>query len=210
MLIPEMKTIKNTEIEVFIDNKDGHMIYKIMKIKGVSSCLEYGFSKKPKNKVFIRRDFGVVGDVHGGRYVRHLYDIRKKGKGAPNIKQVHLIDSEILQTLNRQGFNVNPGDMGENITTEGVDLMNLPVDTELQLGQSCVIRLTGARIPCDKINEFQSGLMYAVIEKPKLKGDKLKFKSGVMGVVIKSGLVRPNDEIIIRNKREYNSPLPHI
>lgn len=86
--------------------------------------------------------------------------------------------------------------MGENITTSGINLLELPVNTILFLGQSAVIRITGLRNPCAQIDQFQPGLLHAVIEKDE--NGKLIRKAGIMGIVLKSGEVKPGDEIRVQ------------
>ena len=102
---------------------------------------------------------------------------------------------------------MRPGDIGENITTRGVDLLSLPVGTRLETSGT-VIELTGIRTPCAQIDGFQKGLLKALIEKD---GDgNPVFKSGVMGIVLTGGTVRPGDQIAVSLPEEPHQPLPAI
>jgi MOSC domain-containing protein YiiM len=120
----------------------------------------------------------------------------------PNLRQVHLIQSELFHTLAAQGFTILPGDMGENITTRGINLLALPRGTKLRLGNDAIVEITGLRNPCKQIDGFQQGLMDAVIERDPERG--LIRKAGVMGIVLEGGTVAPGDDIAITLP-----PMPH-
>ena len=111
------------------------------------------------------------------------------------MRQVHLIHSELFDELKQKGFDVAPGQMGENITTKGIDLLGLPKDTILLIGNKSKIKITGLRNPCNQINSIKNGLMNAVIDKDK-DGNIIR-KSGIMGIVIEGGAVSVGDEISI-------------
>jgi MOSC domain-containing protein YiiM len=139
-----------------------------------------------------------------GETVKHQSRVRKD-PSQPNLRQVHLIQAEFFDELRDQGFRVAPGDLGENITTSGVDLLSLPTGTRLHLGSSAVIEITGLRNPCIQIENFQNGLMAATLDRD---GDgNLVRKAGVMSVVIADGDVRPGDEIGIELPEMPHRPL---
>ncbi|GMQ94844.1 MAG: hypothetical protein BMS9Abin12_2354 [Acidimicrobiia bacterium] len=121
----------------------------------------------------------------------------------PNLRQVHLIGSELFQDVAERGYTVGPGDLGENITTNGIDLLTLQTGTMLRLGSDCLISITRLRNPCKQINEFRDGLLSEMLERTK-EGTLVK-KAGVMAVVIRSGVVRPGDSI-----ENSPPPLPHV
>lgn len=133
---------------------------------------------------------GVEGDAHAGATVQHLHQ-KRKDPSRPNLRQVHLIHSELFEVLRGHGFDVRPGELGENVTTHGVDLLSLAEGTELHLGESAVVRLTGLRTPCVLIDRFCAGLMKELIADAAAK----KYLAGVMSVVTVSGEVRPSDAI---------------
>ena len=124
------------------------------------------------------------GDAHAGGTVRHRSRVRKDPT-APNLRQVHLLHRELFDELAAQGFAVGPGDIGENVTTAGVDLLGLPVGTRLHLGDEAVVDLTGLRNPCAQLDDFQPGLMAAVLD--RAEDGSLVRKSGVMSVVVAGG-----------------------
>ena len=122
--------------------------------------------------------------------MRHRYLARRNPK-APNLRQVHLIPNELFDTLQRSGYEVRPGDLGENIVTVGHDLECLPLGTVLMLGASATLKLTGLRTPCVLIDRFEAGL------KARLLGGSCgpRFKAGVMAIVSEGGMVAPGARI---------------
>ena len=117
----------------------------------------------------------------------------KRDPSLPNLRQVHLIHGELHDALRSAGFDVSPGQMGENITTRGVDLLQLPRGTRLHVGNEALIEVTGLRNPCTQLDGFQNGLMAAVLERDEHGG--LIRKAGIMGIVLVGGEVRPGDSI---------------
>jgi MOSC domain-containing protein YiiM len=166
----------------------------------VSFSQTHTFSKKTVQSILLIEDFGVEGDAHAGPTDQHLFHIRRFGP-TPNLRQVHLIHAELFDELAEKGHSVCPGDLGENIVTRGVDLLSLPTGTCLKLGPLAVIEITGLRNPCKQIENFQAGLLKEVaVQTP----DGLVRKGGVMAIVLKGGIVRPNDLIEITLP-----PIPH-
>jgi MOSC domain-containing protein YiiM len=137
---------------------------------------------------------GVEGDAHAGPTVKHR-SRRVKTPGAPNLRQVHLIHAELHEELRELGYSVGPGDMGENITTRGIDLLSLPTGTRLRLGETAVIELTGLRNPCKQLDSIGPGLMRATLARDA-EGRVVR-KAGVMSIVLVGGEVRPHDPILI-------------
>ena len=103
-----------------------------------------------------------------------------------------LIQSELFRDLQAIGFNVGPGQLGENITTKGINLLLLPLGARLHLGASAVVELTGLRTPCGYIDKFKKGLKRAMIVRMQTG---FTFRAGVLGVVRASGDVAPGDII---------------
>lgn len=160
-------------------------------VESVSRSPRHGFSKPPELYIRLIAGLGVEGDAHAGVTVKHLHRVRIDPT-QPNLRQVHLIHAELHDELREAGFRVSAGDLGENITTRGLDILGLPRGTRLQIG-SAVIALTGLRNPCIQIDRFQKGLLAAVFGRDA-KGDLVR-KSGVMGIVIAGGDVHPGAEI---------------
>jgi MOSC domain-containing protein YiiM len=111
----------------------------------------------------------------------------------PNLRQVHLIHAELHDELRAAGFTVGPGDLGENVTTRGLELPGLPIGTRLHLGTGVVIELTGLRNPCAQLDQFQPGLLAAVLARDA--HGQLVRKAGVMGIVLAGGDLRPGDPV---------------
>lgn len=151
------------------------------------------FSKKPAFEIRLLTGLGVAGDAHMGETVKHRSRVAKDPT-QPNLRQVHLIQAELFEELAARGFHVQPGEMGENVTTRGIDLLALPEGTRLQLGPEAVVEITGLRNPCIQIDRFREGLMQAVLDRDAA-GNLLR-KAGVMAVVIRGGDVRPGDGIL--------------
>lgn len=161
-------------------------------VVSVSRDDRHRFSKPPVATITLLEGLGVEGDVHAGVTVQHRYLVRKDPT-APNRTQVHLIAAELFAELANLGFDVSAGEMGENITTTGIDLIRLPQRTILHLGPDAVVEITGLRSPCSLINKFQSGLMKACITRDE-KGHVIR-KAGIMGIVLRGGEVTPGDSI---------------
>lgn len=160
----------------------------------VAVCLsgDHAFSKIPQNYITLLAGVGVAGDAHAGMTIKHRSRVARDPT-QPNLRQVHLIHAELHDQLVSSGFVLAPGDMGENILTRGIDLLGLGTGTKLRIGAEAVIRITGLRNPCQQLNEFQTGLMQAVLGHD---GDgNLVRKAGVMAVVLSGGIIAPGDAI---------------
>ena len=163
-------------------------------VTSVSRSNEHTFTKPNEATISLVAGLGVRGDAHMGETVKHRSHIRKFGH-IPNLRQVHLIHEELFDELRAGGFNVQPGSIGENVTTRGIDLLALPTGTRLRLGAEAVVEITGLRNPCRQIEAFQTGLLRAVLWHDA--NGNLVRKTGVMGVVITSGEVRAGDAIAV-------------
>ena len=163
-------------------------------IIGLASDDAHRFSKQPCSAVTLRAGLGVEGDAHAGRLVQHLSRVAKD-PGAANLRQVHLIHAELFDELAAKGFAIGPGQMGENVTTRGIDLRGLSRGTRLRLGAEAVIEVTGLRNPCHQLNGLAPGLMEAVLG--RADDGSLIRKAGVMAVVVTGGEVLVGDAITL-------------
>jgi MOSC domain-containing protein YiiM len=161
-------------------------------VVAVSRDGEHRFSKTVRDEIVLLPGLGVQGDAHAGATVQHRSRVTADPT-QPNLRQVHLLHSELHVELCKQGFDVAPGQMGENVLTAGIDLLGLPRDTLLGLGEQAVIKITGLRNPCVQIEVFQPGLLKAVLGRDH-NGDVIR-KAGVMAVVVHGGAVRPGDGV---------------
>jgi len=164
------------------------------KVKSVSKSSSHTVSKKVVEQITLIEGMGVEGDAHMGKTIKHRSRVARN-PNQPNLRQVHLIHSELFVELSKKGFFVKEGEMGENITTEGTDLLNLPKDTILKIGVQSEIIVTGLRNPCNQLDSIKTGLMKAVLDKDEY-GNVIR-KCGIMGVVLKSGTVKIGDTIEI-------------
>jgi MOSC domain-containing protein YiiM len=162
------------------------------RVVAVSLCAGHHFSKAPSLSIRLLEGLGVEGDAHMGATVRHRYKVRQD-PSLPNLCQVHLIHAELFDELRGKGFLVQPGELGENITTSGIDLLTLPTGTRLHLGDDAIVAITGLRNPCIQIDKFQQGLLAATLERDADR--RLVRKAGIMGIVVAGGDVRPGDAI---------------
>jgi MOSC domain len=170
-------------------------------IGSVSSSATHSFSKVPQSCIRLVAGLGVMGDAHSGTTVKHRSRVARDPT-QPNLRQVHLIHQELHDELVAAGFRVGPGSMGENITTRGIHLLDLPRGAHLHIGETAVIEVTGLRNPCKQLDGYQPGLLAAVLDRDD-DGTLIR-KAGIMGIVLVSGEVRPGDRI-----RVILPPEPH-
>lgn len=175
------------------------------KVVAVSIDGKHRFSKTPQLSITLVEGQGVQGDAHFGTHIKHRYLARWKPR-APNHRQVHLISSELFDELLEFGYDVGPGDLGENIATVGLELEGLPLDTELRIGASAGLRLTGLRTPCVLIDRFKAGLKARLVT----NRPGPPFRAGVMAVVSRSGDVYCEDAIRVLLPAASHRPLPPI
>jgi len=167
----------------------------------VSRSATHTMAKPGEAGIRLLAGLGVEGDAHSGETVKHRSRV-KRDPTVPNLRQVHLIHAELHDELRGAGFVLAPGQMGENVTTRGVDLLALPTGTRLHLGATAVIEVTGLRNPCAQLDGIQHGLMAATLARDAQGG--LIRKAGVMAIVHAGGEVRPGDPI-----RVELPPEPH-
>jgi MOSC domain-containing protein YiiM len=175
----------------------------------IAVSLRHGhhFSKTPSFSIRLLTGLGVAGDAHMGKTVKHRSRVRKDPT-QPNLRQVHLMHAELFDELRAKGFAVLPGDLGENVTTSGVDLLALPRGTRLHLGATAVVEVTGLRNPCIQIDDFQKGLMAATLDKDA--GGNLVRKAGIMSIVLADGDVRPGDDVRVELPGGPRRPLQPV
>ena len=171
------------------------------RVAAVHRSASHSFSKFAEQSIVLVEGLGVQGDAHEGRTVKHRSRV-KRDPTQPNLRQVHLVHAELFDELMAADFAVWPGDLGENITTRGLDLLSLPEGTRLRLGAGAVIEITGLRNPCVQLDRLQPGLMAAVLDRDA--SGELVRKAGVMAIVLAGGEVRPGDSIAIEMPQ-----LPH-
>jgi MOSC domain-containing protein YiiM len=171
------------------------------KVESVFKSDTHTMQKFQQPSIQLLEGLGVQGDAHMGVTVKHRSRVAADPT-QPNLRQVHLIHTELHDELNARGFQVHAGAMGENITTRGIDLLRLPKGTKMFLGETAMLEITGLRNPCLQLEGLQTGLMEAVLDHDGA-GNLIR-KAGIMGVVLTGGEVKPGDEI-----RVELPPLPH-
>ncbi len=174
-------------------------------VVAVCASPKHGFSKPAVPRIRLIEHLGVEGDAHAGATAQHLYH-KRYHPNEPNLRQVHLIQAELIDELNASGFDLAPGLMGENITTRGVDLLGLSEGARLQLGDNAVVEIKGLRHPCGKLDKLRPGLMQATLA--RAADGSLIRKCGVMGVVLKGGDVTTGAPIVISPPKEHRPLKP--
>ncbi|HEU4978632.1 MAG TPA: MOSC domain-containing protein [Solirubrobacteraceae bacterium] len=175
-----------------------------MLVVAVSRSPSHSFAKRNEERIRLIAGLGVEGDAHAGATVKHRSRVRRDPT-QPNLRQVHLIHAELHEELRARGFDVEPGAMGENVTTSGIDLLALPAGTRLALGGEAVVELTGLRNPCVQLDRHRRGLMEAVLDRDE-DGELIR-KAGVMAIVVAGGDVRPGDPIALELPPPPHAPL---
>ncbi len=176
-------------------------------VAAVSRSAGHTMGKPTHDRVRLLAGLGIEGDAHAGETVKH----RSRGArdpSQPNLRQVHLIHAELHDELRAAGFAVAPGQMGENVTTRGLDLLGLPTGARLRLGGGAVVEVTGLRNPCAQLDGVQPGLMAATLGRDA--AGNLVRKAGVMGVVVAGGEVRPGDPIAVELPAAPHRPLAPV
>ncbi|WP_031048270.1 MOSC domain-containing protein [Streptomyces sp. NRRL F-5650] len=176
-------------------------------VTAVSSNGTYSFTKPNRESITLLAGLGVEGDVHAGVTVKHRSRVAQDPT-QPNLRQVHLMHEELFAEVGAEGFEVTPGDLGENITTRGIDLLGLPVGTVLRVGEEAVLEVTGLRNPCLQIDHFRDGLLKQVVGRDE--AGNLVRKAGIMSIVQHGGTVRPGDAITVELPSEPHRPLDRV
>ncbi|WP_092095807.1 MOSC domain-containing protein [Curtobacterium sp. UNCCL20] len=176
-------------------------------VVAVARDSDHRFSKPVVEEITLVENWGVDGDAHAGTTVQHRSRVARD-PSQPNLRQVHLLHAEVFDEVASEGFQVAPGEMGENVTTRGLDLLGLPTDTLLHLGDDACVRVTGLRNPCQQINGFEPGLLRAVLGRAE-DGTVVR-KGGVMGVVVAGGVIRPGDAIRVELPAGEQQPLSPV
>lgn len=177
------------------------------RVTAVSRSAGHTFSKPTQEAVRLLTGLGVEGDAHCGEAVRHRSRVARD-PSPPNLRQVHLIHAELHDELRAAGFTVSAGDLGENVTTRGLDLLGMPRGARLRLGGEAVVEVTGLRTPCSQLDGFEKGLTAAVLGRDEQGGVVLR--CGVMAIVLAGGEVRPGDAIGVELPPEPHRPLEPV
>jgi hypothetical protein len=176
-------------------------------VVAVSRGAEHKFSKPVRKSIRLLAGLGVEDDSHLGTTVKHRSRVARD-PNQPNLRQVHLIHEELFDELRMKGFSVGPGLLGENITTRGIGLLTLPRGARLRIGSTAIVLVTGLRDPCRQLNDYEAGLMTAVLDKDE--HGKLQRKAGIMGIVLISGEVQADDLIFVELPPGQRLPLEPV
>jgi MOSC domain-containing protein YiiM len=167
----------------------------------------HSFSKQAEANLTLLQGLGIEGDAHLGATVKHKSRVAAD-PNQPNLRQVHLLHMEIIDEICGKGLNIKPGDVGENITTHGIDLLNLPRHTRLHVGSNVILSVTGLRNPCSQLDNFQAGLTQAFLVKDD--DGMLIRKAGIMAIVLEGGVIHQGDEIRVELPSKPHLPLERV
>lgn len=174
------------------------------RIRSLSKSDTYTFSKARHTTLRLLEGLGVEGDVHSGKTVKHRSRVAADPT-QPNLRQVHLIQSELFDELRGHGFEVEAGELGENVTTLGIDLLGLPTGTLLGLGREARIEVTGLRNPCGQINGLREGLLAEI--RTRDEAGEIVRRAGIMAIVLRGGPVAVGDSIAVELPAKPHRPL---
>ncbi|MCM2429666.1 MOSC domain-containing protein [Streptomyces sp. RKAG337] len=176
-------------------------------VTAVSRGAEHHFTKPNEESIRLLAGLGVEGDAHLGVTVQHRSRVAQDPT-QPNLRQVHLLHAELFDELRTAGYDIAPGDLGENVTTRQLDLLGLPVGARLRLGAAAVVEITGLRNPCLQIEHFRTGLLKEVVFRDEA-GELIR-RAGIMGIVLSEGEVRPGDPIEVELPEGPHRPLERV
>lgn len=178
-----------------------------MQIVAVHSSAKHLFSKDAAQEIRLLEGLGVEGDAHCGKTVKHRSRVARD-PSQPNLRQVHLLHEELFVELLGRGLQVEPGQMGENVTTRGIKLLELSAGTQLRLGSEAIVEVTGLRNPCAQIERFKEGLLAAVVD--RRPDGTLVRKAGVMSVVVRGGVIRAGDSVVVEHVPQEHKALQPV
>ena len=176
-------------------------------VTAVSKSGGHTMRKPNQDRIRILTGLGVEGDAHLGVTVKHRSRVARD-PSQPNLRQVHLVHAELHDELRAAGYHLEPGQMGENVTTRGVDLLGLPTGARLRLGPTAVVEVTGLRNPCAQLDGIQQGLMAANLDRD-VDGNLIR-KAGIMGIVLADGEIRPGDTVEVELPPAPHQPLQPV
>ena len=143
------------------------------KVVAVCQSEKKGTKKRPVAEVSIKEDYGVVGDAHADCLTH---------------RQVSLLAQESINKMRRQGFDLQPGDFAENITTEGIDLVSLPIGTRIKVGNEVILEMTQIGKEC-----------HAACAIRRQVGDCIMPREGIFAKVIHGGNIQSGDVINVEH-----------
>ena len=176
-------------------------------VVSVGADAGHRFGKPARDSIRLLAGLGVDGDAHCGETVKHRSRVAVDPT-QPNRRQVHLLHAELLDELNAAGFDVAPGQLGENVLTRGLDLLALPTGARLRLGRTALVEITGLRNPCAQIEAFRPGLLKAVLGRDA--EGRIVRKAGIMGIVLEGGEVLPGDGVSVTLAPQPHRPLEWV
>ncbi|HSW64063.1 MAG TPA: MOSC domain-containing protein [Dissulfurispiraceae bacterium] len=150
------------------------------KIVSINVSDTKGVRKTPVEEAFVRENSGIDGDGHSS---------------SDTYRQVSLLAIESVRKMQQMGLDVKPGDFAENITTEGLDLLALPLGTRLRLGHHVLAEVSQIGKEC-----------HAPCAIYHQAGDCVMPKEGIFVRIFTNGTIKPGDEILVsfRQSLDYH------
>lgn len=168
---------------------------------------QHRFSKRAVGEVYMIAGVGIDGDAHAGPTVRHRSRVAMD-PSQPNLRQVHLLHEELFAEVTAAGFSVAPGELGENVTTSGVELLTLPVGATIRLGNGALLAVTGRRNPCGQVDGLKEGLLRQLAYRDA--AGAMMYRGGLMAVVVQSGVVRVGDPVTVAHPPPPHAPVERV
>jgi MOSC domain-containing protein YiiM len=149
------------------------------RVVSVNTSEKKGMRKKPVPEILAKTDFGIEGDAHASSDWH---------------RQVSLLALESIEKMQQMGFDVHPGDFAENITTEGIDLVSLPLGTRMEIGSEVIGEVSQIGKEC----HARCAIYYQA-------GDCVMPKEGIFIKVIRGGRIKKGDGIQIKGPDEQRA-----
>jgi MOSC domain-containing protein YiiM len=146
-------------------------------IISINTSAAKGERKKPVGRAELVPGHGIIGDGHAGRWHR----------------QISLLAAESIEKIKKKGLDVGPGDFAENVTTRGIDLLQLPIGTKLRLGDA-LVEVTQIGKKCHSRCEIY-----------RQAGDCVMPREGIFARVLEGGLICEGDHVSIVGKGSFDS-----
>lgn len=144
------------------------------KIVSINISDRKGVRKRPVEEVILKAEYGIEGDAHASSEWH---------------RQISLLAIESIRKMQTLGLDVKPGDFAENITTEGIDLLSLPIGTHMTIGKEIEVEVSQIGKEC----HTRCAIYYQA-------GDCVMPKEGIFVRVLKGGKIRIGDEIVVNDK----------
>lgn len=137
-------------------------------IKAISISKGKGTRKHNVKRAILKTDYGIISDAHAGTENR----------------QVSILAMESIEKMKDKGLKVKPGDFAENITTQGINLLNLKLGNRIKLGRNALLEISQIGKTCHS----RCNIYYQA-------GDCVMPREGIFAKVLKGGIIKLGDRL---------------